>query len=135
MALGLDFFRSKIVINNLGDLGPRFLGAPVIRYANVAMGSIRLNGQDVTSRFDVVLSNLTEYVPKTTQFNGKRIRSNITAGAFALLNLKAGHQTKFQLELKPSCCIDDSCEQFLCTAAPGVRAPVEQNVAPARSLS
>ena len=35
-----------------------------------------------------------------------------------MVNLKAGEDCKFELELKLSCCLDDECERYLCTDSP-----------------
>lgn len=104
----------------------------MIRYANVAMGDITLDTQerlDVFSqdmkgqtyalgdkadfRFDLVLSNLTKYTQNTNKWNGK------AQGTFGSVNIKTGFETKFELKLTFSCCLDDDCETYLCPEMPG----------------
>ena len=138
--LDFDFFRAKVVTNNLGGLGYNqkpWPGPPVIRYANVAAGNIDLTSQelldlfsqdgektytigDVTDfRFDLVLSNLTKYVQNTNRWNGKSgTRDETSKASFGLLNQKSGFETKFELKLTHSCCRDEDCEQFLCPEVP-----------------
>jgi hypothetical protein len=101
----------------------------VIRYANVAIGDIALTSQELLDlfsedgapapvlgdvadfRFDLVLSNLTKYVQRSNNPNGK-------SGGFGSLNIKSGFETKFELKLTFSCCLDDECETFLCPEMP-----------------
>ena len=121
--------------NNLGGLGccsggepPEarknaiIKGAPVIRYANVAIAPDN-------TRLDVVLSNTSEYIQNTPRWNGKSTRYRTATGAyekeqdteerttgysFAIFNLLSNHACSFQLELKISCCLTDDCEKFRC---------------------
>ena len=134
--LEFDFFGSKVLYNNLGGMGPATSGPSMIRYANVALGEMELEneamaallsgmpgeytvGQNVPVRFDLELTNLTEYVvamtnngSPTSVFNGKY------RGSFGSISLKAGHRVELQMQLVFSCCLDDDCEQFLCSAVP-----------------
>ena len=102
----------------------------MIRYANVAIGDIALTSQELLDlfsedgapapvlgdvadfRFDLVLSNLTEYVQNVNAWNGK------ASGRFGSVNQKSGFETKFELKLTFSCCLDDECETFLCPEMP-----------------
>jgi len=135
-SLEFDFFGSKVLYNNLGGMGPATSDPPMVRYANVARGEMELKteamaellsavpgastvGQNVPVRFDLELANLTEYVVATispgnptSRFNGKY------RGSFGSISLKAGHRVKLQMQLVFSCCLDDDCEQFLCSAVP-----------------
>jgi hypothetical protein len=141
--LEFDFFGSKVLYNNLGGMGPAMSDPPMVRYANVALGEMELEneamagllsavpgaytvGQKVPIRFDLELTNLTEYVVATTSsgtptsiFNGKyQASSTESTGSFGSISLKAGHRVKLQMQLVFSCCLDDNCEQFLCSAVP-----------------
>ena len=132
--LNFDFVQCKIVTNNLGGLGydnKAWVGPPVIRYASVAIGDLKLRTQELLDlfpmdgdrartigefvhyRFDLVLSNLTKYTQNTNRYNGK------AKGTFGSVNLKSGFETKFELKLTFSCCLDDECETVLCDAMPG----------------
>ncbi len=87
-ALEFDFLGSKTVTNNLGGMGGGYdekqlapAGPQVIRFANVVAGAVR---------YDLVLSNLTEYTPKTTKYNGKSssLAGKYGDGPFGTVNLK-----------------------------------------------
>eukprot|EP00964_Phaeocystis_antarctica_P112975 scaffold77071_cov33-Phaeocystis_antarctica.AAC.1 len=87
-ALEFDFLGSKTVTNNLGGMGGGYntlqlapAGPQVIRFANVVAGAVR---------YDLVLSNLTEYTPKTTKYNGKSssLAGVYGDGPFGTVNLK-----------------------------------------------
>ena len=112
--LNFDFVQCKIVTNNLGGLGydnKAWVGPPVIRYASVAIGDLKLRTQELLDlfpmdgdrartigefvhyRFDLVLSNLTKYTQNTNRYNGK------AKGTFGSVNLKSGFETKFELKL------------------------------------
>ena len=138
--LEFDFFGSKVLYNNLGGMGPATSDPPMIRYANVALGEMELENEAMAAlfsgmraeytvgqnapltfpvRFDLELTNLTEYVvamrndgSPTSAYNGKY------RGSFGSISLKAGHRVELQMQLVFSCCLDDDCEQFLCSAVP-----------------
>ena len=97
--LEFDFFGSKVLYNNLGGMGPATSDPPMIRYANVALGEMELENEAMAAlfsgmraeytvgqsapltfpvRFDLELTNLTEYVVAmrndglpTSAYNGK----------------------------------------------------------------
>ena len=82
-------------------------------YLNDAYESIDLVYNTASYRFDLVVSNTTEYQPWTNKYNGYG-----TTKTFANINVKAGTETTFQFALKFSCCLDDECEEYLCDEEP-----------------
>ena len=136
--LEFDFYGSKVLYNNLGGMGPATSDPPTMRYANVALGEMELVteamagllsvpgvptytvGQTVPIRFDLELTNLTEYVVATIPSSGAltSVWNGKDSGSFGSISVKAGHRVKLQMQLVYSCCLDDDCEQFLCSAVP-----------------
>eukprot|EP00964_Phaeocystis_antarctica_P165334 scaffold145188_cov127-Phaeocystis_antarctica.AAC.1 len=119
-------------------MGPATSDPPTMRYANVALGEMELVteamagllsvpgvlaytvGQTVPVRFDLELTNLTVYVIATRPDSGTptSVYNGKYRGSFGSISLKAGHRVKLQMQLVYSCCLDDDCEQFLCSAVP-----------------
>ena len=124
--IDLDFLndRRKLLHTNLGGQGPDTGVPESIRYVNVAKGHIYLSTQTLVDyanglqasnayvlgdtanvHYDIELTNLTTYVPKSTANNG-------LSGYFGAFNMMWNQSTRFQMQMRQSCCIDDLCAMY-----------------------
>jgi len=127
--IDFDFFNAKLLHNNLGGLGPDTGVPEVIRYVNVAKGDIYLSTQSLVDYFnglepsnayvigdtanfhyDLEVTNLTTYFPSNPLNNG-------LAGKFGTIQLDQSRETTFQIQLRQSCCLDDSCATYYCSTS------------------
>jgi hypothetical protein len=96
-----NFFDADLVYSNLGGHGPdAWAPSRAIRYANVGSAATIADG---SFRFDLVVTNQSEYTPANAVLNG-------ISGSFARINFAAAaQQVSLRVSVHYSCCQEQNC--------------------------